>query len=174
MPNIQTSFNVSAVVSTPGRIYDQRPTQSETKFAAAVINFGTFCAQSTSPAAGIDQTANPSATGDVTAHPHGVAMYDETAENSAVQSGGVGYTLNRPVHVMRRGLIWVVAETDVAIVVGSACFVRFVANGAGKLQLGAFRADNDGGNAVAVPNGACVFRAGFTAGTLALVEINLP
>jgi hypothetical protein len=167
MPNIQTAYNINHVVAVPGAQADQRRCDFETKLAAAQINFGTFVTKSTSPAAGVDQTANPSATGDVTARPHGIAMYDETVRN------GFGYELNRPVKIMRRGLVWVVAETDVAIVDGAQAFIRFTANGAGKLVVGAFRADVDGGNAVALGN-MCVFRAGFTTGTLALVEINLP
>lgn len=166
MPNIQTAFNVNHTIAVPGAIADNVPTVQDTKLAAAQINFGTFVCKSTSPASGVDQTANPSATTDVTARAHGIALYDETVRN------GFGYELNRPVKILRRGRVWVVCETDVAIVDGAGVFVRFAANGAGKLQLGAFRADADTANAVALPG--CVFRFGFTTGTLALVEINIP
>jgi hypothetical protein len=166
MPNIQTAFNVNHTIAVPGAIADQSPTVQDTKLAAAQINFGTFVCKSTSPASGVDQTANPSATGDVTARQHGFALYDETVRN------GFGYELNRPVKIMRQGRVWVVCETDVAIVDGAAVFIRFAANGAGKLQLGAARADADTSNAVALPS--AVFRLGVTSGTLALIEINLP
>lgn len=63
---------------------------------------------------------------------------------------GPGVKVGQLLSVLRRGQAWVVCETDVAITAGAVAYVRCTQNGAGKLQLGAFRADNDGGKAFAV------------------------
>jgi hypothetical protein len=57
-----------------------------------------------------------------------------------------------------------------AVTAESAAFVRFVA--AGAEQLGAFRSDADGTDAVALPGAKFVTDA--IAGELALLDINLP
>jgi len=63
---------------------------------------------------------------------------------------GPGVKQNQNLSTLRRGRVWTFVETDVAILAGGKAFVRVTQNGAGKLQLGALRADADGGNAVAV------------------------
>ena len=55
------------------------------------------------------------------------------------------YAPGDPINIQTMGDIWTVPET--AVVKGGAVFVRITANGP-LTQLGAFRGDNDGGNAV--------------------------
>lgn len=63
---------------------------------------------------------------------------------------GPGVKQAQNLSTMRRGRVWVFTEVDVAVNAGAKAFVRVTQNGAGKLQLGAIRADADGGNAVAI------------------------
>jgi len=90
----------------------------------------------------------------------GVTMLDHTHDpgpnGTLVQSGtvgtspGPGVTNGASIGLMRRGRIWVLVETDVAVAAGGAAYCRYSQNGAGKLQLGAFRADGDSSHAAAV------------------------
>src|SRR6266851_687765 len=70
--------------------------------------------------------------------------------NSIGVAPGPGVKQAQGLSILRRGRIWVFVETDVAIVAGAKAFVRVTQNGAGKLQLGALRADADTANAVAI------------------------
>src|SRR6188768_367666 len=99
--SVQTSYNINPVAAYPGLIANNMVGKyAETRFAAAVVNFGTFVVQRASPADGVDQGANPAATADVTARLRGVAVHDETCRN------GYGYELNRPMKLLRKGFIW--------------------------------------------------------------------
>ena len=60
-----------------------------------------------------------------------------------------GYRGRHMVPLMLRGRIWVFVEQ--AVLAGDQAFVRYSANGAGKLQLGAFRKDDDSTHAAALP-----------------------
>jgi hypothetical protein len=59
------------------------------------------------------------------------------------------YAPKIPVNIQKQGRAYVAPET--AVVKGGAVYCRVVANSP-LVQLGALRADNDGGNAVLVPN----------------------
>ena len=59
------------------------------------------------------------------------------------------YQPGDPTNVMKQGRMWIAPET--AVVKGGAVYARITANSP-LLQLGAFRADNDGGKAILVPN----------------------
>lgn len=63
---------------------------------------------------------------------------------------GPGVKVGQMLSVLRKGQAYVLCETDVTISAGSAAYVRYSQNGAGKLQLGAFRADSDSSHAAAV------------------------
>lgn len=83
-------------------------------------------------------------------------VYDPGPQGTLDQSDSVGVSpgpgvkQNQGLSVLRKGQCWAVVETDVAIAAGAVAYVRVAQNGAGKLQLGAFRADSDSSNAVAV------------------------
>ena len=88
----------------------------------------------------------PTATGQITqANFRGVVQLDSTRTNPGTYAAG------ERVPVQRDRRIRVLIETDVAVLFSSPVFIRHAANGAGKLVLGAFRADADGGNATAAP-----------------------
>lgn len=175
MSAVQTSYNINPVAAYPGMVANNMLGKyAETRFAAAQVNFGTFVVQRAAPADGVDQGANPAATADVTARLRGVAVHDETTRN------GYGYELNRPMKLLRKGFIWVVA--DGAIAQDTVPFIRFAA-GTGT-QLGAVRADADTATAVqpaSYPNQVIVRSAvqpvyignGVTQ-LCCLVELNLP
>lgn len=87
-------------------------------------------------------------------------------------TGEQGIEDTQTVDALRKGRIWVVVED--AVDPGDSVFVRHTANGAGKLQLGAFRgADNDGGKAIDV-SAFCAWRSTTTGAGLAVLEVNAP
>lgn len=74
--------------------------------------------------------------------------------------------------VMTQGRIYVVPETIVTS--NSAVYLRVAANGA-NTQLGAFRGDADGGNAILIPTTQAIWREGNgTVGGIAVLELNIP
>ena len=79
-----------------------------------------------------------------------------------------GYADGDPMPVIKKGRVWVPVED--AVTSESQAFVRFVADGAE--QLGAFRSDVDGADAVALPGSK--FVSDSEAGGLALLDLNLP
>ena len=87
---------------------------------------------------------------------------------SHTQDQEEGYSDGDPMPVIKKGRVWVPVED--AVTAESAAFVRFVA--AGAEQLGAFRSDADGTDAVALPGAKFVSDA--EAGGLALLDLNLP
>lgn len=92
----------------------------------------------------------------------GVTVWDQSRE------GGSDWPANRPTPVMRRGRIWVRAES--AVTRWSTPYVRTEA-GAGGTELGSFRADADTATATAFMSG--VFLTDAAAGELVLLEISL-
>lgn len=136
------------------------------------VPFGAFVTQDLNlTGQGADNIARlPFATGEVSTErlALGVSVHDQARENVPVGQTEVGYISQSTMSVLRKGIIWVQVED--AVVAGGAAFVRFVA-GAGE-QLGAFRSDADGGDAVALPNSR--YKTGASAGGLAQLDINLP
>lgn len=92
----------------------------------------------------------------------GIVVFDQTRE------GGVDWPASRPTPVMRRGRIWVTAES--AVTRWTVPFVRY-ASGAGGTELGSFRGDADGSTAAQCP--WALFITDAAAGALVLVEISL-
>lgn len=92
----------------------------------------------------------------------GITVYDQTRE------GGSDWPALRPTPVMRRGRIWVTAESNVTR--WTVPFVRYAA-GAGGTELGSFRADADTASAAQCP--WALFITDASAGGLVLVEISL-
>lgn len=92
----------------------------------------------------------------------GIVVFDQTRE------GGVDWPALRPTPVMRRGRIWVTAES--AVTRWTVPFVRY-ASGAGGTELGSFRADADTASAAQCP--WALFITDAAAGALVLVEISL-
>lgn len=105
----------------------------------------------------------PAAAGDITKPgAMGIVPLDSTRE------GGSDWPSLRPTPVMRRGRIWVLAESDLAR--WTHPFVRY-ASGAGGTELGSFRADADTATAAQLTHAIVLTDA--VAGQLVLVEIDL-
>jgi hypothetical protein len=86
----------------------------------------------------------------------------------SMREGGSDFPPNRPIGVIRRGRLWVLAESNVAR--WTHPFVRF-ASGAGGTELGGFRADADSTTAAQLTD--AIFLTDASAGQLVLVEIDL-
>jgi hypothetical protein len=74
--------------------------------------------------------------------------------------------------VLQEGDIWVICED--AISAGAAVYCRHTANGAGKLQLGAVRSDNDGGGATVAKLPGCRAISTSAGAGVVKVRVNLP
>ena len=92
----------------------------------------------------------------------GIVPWDQSRE------GGSDWPIKRPTPVLRRGRIWVMAES--AVTRWTHPFIRF-ASGAGGTELGSFRADADTASAASCP--FCIFLTDAAQGELVLVEISL-
>ena len=97
----------------------------------------------------------------------GVVVQSHTVEQQA--DGTAQYDATDGAPVLRRGKIWVMAEE--AVDETKPVYLRFIANGAGKL-IGYFRTDDDSGKAYLIPNAN--FRYRTTGAGLTILEINKP
>jgi hypothetical protein len=154
---VQTSMTNNPDVGRPGLPYDSSHFQDVVSCRAQeAIPFGSYVRI----IGGDCELADT--TGEVTGSDGGIAL---ATQNKATQTGG--YAAGDIVPVMRAGRCWVPAEE--AIVVGTQPFVRFTANGAGKVQ-GGFAATADTAKAVQKP-GLIVYRGVAGAG-LMVVQLN--
>lgn len=85
--------------------------------------------------------------------------------------GGPNYVTGDPVSMMTRGRIWVVPETTVTS--DSPVYWRIIPTVSFPVT-GTFRGDSDGGNAILVSASVARWWQGGSAGTLAILDINLP
>ena len=97
----------------------------------------------------------------------GALVYDPVQEPATV--AGNDFDAAAAVEVCDSYQLWCVTEDT--LTVGAQPYARHTANGAGKLQLGAFRSDADTDNAALVPNARVVAVYGTT---LAKIKFNLP
>ncbi len=105
----------------------------------------------------------PAAAGDITKPgAMGITFLDPTRE------GGADFPALRPIGVIRRGRLWVLAESNVAR--WTHPFVRY-ASGAGGTELGSFRNNADTSTAAELTH--AIYLTDATAGQLVLVEIDL-
>jgi hypothetical protein len=104
----------------------------------------------------------------------GVLLHSHAYEpDSATSPGDLGTTGVKPkagLNLLWRGRMWVTVEQ--AVNQYDPCFVRFVANGAGKLQPGAFRKDSDGGTAINCQAVAKFVTSQATIGGLAMIQVD--
>ncbi|BBO74407.1 hypothetical protein DSCW_18240 [Desulfosarcina widdelii] len=157
---MQTEVRSSMAVGLAGQIADIGPSDiiTYTNEHGDTVPFGVFVTKGS----GEGLAVLPDATGEVTGLVGlGVVVRSHT------QPQDEGYADGDVMPVIKKGRVWVPVEDEVTA--ESAAFVRFVA-GAGE-QLGAFRSDADGTDAVALPNAKFVTDA--AAGELALLDLNL-
>jgi len=132
------------------------------------VPFGVLVVEDTTGLA--DERAHlPQASADITTAGKvaGVSVHNHSVEQNKGGINNVGYEPQSAMDVLREGRIYVQVEDDV--VKTGPVFVRFVA-GAGE-QLGAFRSDADGGDAVALPGAS--FKTSASAGGLAALQVNV-
>jgi len=134
---------------------------------AAAINFGLFVCQdllytdvARVPIVATDITNNKLARG-ITVHPQAIEQFYQS-------DGGAGYALNVEMSIVKKGTVWVTAETAMAVT--DSVYARYTVNGA--TVLGGIRNDGDSSKAGIIPT-ARVVRPVAVAG-LCLIDINLP
>ncbi len=150
---MQTSYVQDPVLGQAGQVADDFNSDVETRVAGGAITAGLFAIASaegkcTVPAAAFNAEKAL-----------GIVRLDPNRTSA-------DYILNDSLAVIRKGRVWVEVASDTPAVADTPAFVRITANGAGKLTLGAIRANADGGNAVAIP-GAYFRRSG----TLTVLEL---
>jgi hypothetical protein len=158
---MQTQVNEYMEKGLAGELADIGPADIITRINthSAAIPFGVFVTKGANQGEAVVPDASAEVTGLAGL---GVVLRSHT------QPQGEGYAVGDPMAVIKKGRVWVPVEN--AVIAESAAFVRFVA-GAGE-QLGAFRADADGTDAVALPGAK--FASDAAAGELALLDLNLP
>lgn len=158
----QTSYSRDPLVGLPGQIANARPHDISTHITeGAGIFAGLYVVAGTNE----DDAAVPTAA--FTTGGLGIVHYSDTIEASSdVQS----YGDNEAIGVVRRGCVLVAYELDTVPTPNTPAFARHTANGAGKIVLGAIRADADTSNASAIPGG--MFRQVFTSAGLAVLELS--
>src|SRR5260221_1021733 len=105
---------------------------------------------------------------------YGIAIYIQNRQNLLGvngSNGGQPYVAGDAVPVMTRGRIWVTAENTVTS--DSPVYWR-IAPTLSFPQVGGFRGDSDGGNAILLPSNQIRWLIGATAGNLAVLGINQP
>ena len=105
----------------------------------------------------------------------GVVLHSHAYEpDSATSPGDLGLVGLKPkagLNILWRGRCWVAVEQ--AVNQYDPVFVRFQANGAGKLQLGAVRKDSDGGTAINLSASAKFVTSQATFGGFAMIQIDM-
>lgn len=172
----QTSYSINIpAVSYPGQLADNMEARDVLSClaVAAALAYGILVVRDAANVGGFDQLAAkaPSLTTDISVmgSPIGVVLADQArAQNPAVASAQ--YPINSAVPVLRKGRVWVSAET--AMTDGANPFVRFAA-GAGGSQLGAFRNDADTASAVQMSSGQALVRGTTSGAGYSVIELDL-
>lgn len=168
----QTAYSIDIpAASYPGQIADNMQAKDIKSAAnvASALPYGVCVVRDSANVGDMTKLAArlPASGPDVTAA--GSVMGIVVADQARAQDPSVAaavYPINSCVPVMAVGRIWVQSET--AVVDGQPVFVRISANG-GLTQLGALRADADGGHAVQLPDAIWI---GSTSGAgFAVVEL---
>jgi len=170
----QTAYNFFPPISLAGEFYDSAPHDIVTRTCATLaVGFGTFLVKD----AGDGNVLPPSAAASSSSVIEGVVAYSQFIESGLSGDGKTPASpAGKPINCLQRGRIYVVCETAFNPD-SDTLFVRFTANGAGKL-VGQVRNDNDGGKADELGvNGYNVnYKAlnTLTAAGLLALDINLP
>lgn len=105
---------------------------------------------------------------------YGIALYIQNKQNLLGPQGSAGgspYYPGDPVPILTRGQVYVTTETNMTS--DSPIYWRIKAT-LSNPQLGGFRADSDGGNAILLPSNQIRCIIGASAGQLAVLDINQP
>lgn len=105
---------------------------------------------------------------------YGIALYIQNKANLLGFSGSAGpspYVAGDPVPCLTKGRVWVTTETTVTS--DSPVYWRMIATMSNP-QVGSFRGDADGGNAILLSPNYIRWLVGASAGGLAVLDINQP
>lgn len=137
---MQTTYTREPGIGLPGQLANARPHDIETRFAEGAVTAGLYVVAGT-----LEEDAKvPAAT--FTVAGLGIVMHDNTHETNI-------HATKAQISVIRKGVVLVAYEPDTAPTPNTQAFARFDPNGAGKLVLGAIRANADTDNAAAIPGG---------------------
>lgn len=165
----QLSYTKNMAAAFAGMLADARTKIAETYLqgeASAEIPFGVAVAEG---AIGANGTPNKGILMvDATSVIAGVLMHQHTYAKDN-ELGTTGLKPLVPMTLVKRGLMWVIVED--AVTKDNTAFVRHTANGAGKLQKGAFRSDADTANAIKARG--FTYRSSTTGAGIALVEVDV-
>lgn len=170
----QTSYAINIpAVSFPGAPADNGFKDILSAVAvAAALPYGILAVGDSTNTVGFDQLASraPAASSDITAgNLLGVVVADQArAQNPGVSSAQ--YPQFAAVPHMRKGRIWVYAETAMAD--GSLPYIRFAA-GAGGTVPGSFRNSADTATAAQPPAGSMIVRGTTTAAGYCCIELDI-
>jgi len=160
---MQTTYTYNAPEALLGMCSEDFMKYIDTAIPQVVVKTGTLLTADRTAGKVRNAAKIPAAAGDVISpSAMGVVILDSTRE------GGVDWPAMRPTPLLRKGRIWVTAESAVARWTNP--FIRFAA-GAGGTVLGGFRADAD--SASAAVNTRAIILTDADAGSLFLLEIDL-
>lgn len=156
---MQTAYTSTPVAGVAGMISAAQPApEIETRVADGAVTAGLYVISGTT------------------------AGKDAKVPAAAFTTTGLGIAHHQPIHatnifadneqfsVVRKGRVWVAYEADTVPTADTPAYARHTANGAGKLVLGAIRANSDSSNAAVIPGG--MFRRVDTAAGLVEVELS--
>lgn len=163
---MQTSLTTSFPVGVAGQLADEHTAQfgdvvTRTNGGAAEMRFGIFTKRGASGDLAALLAANTDVPDGVVVHNH---MYDYPTER-----GDTGLKQYATLDLLRKGRVYVLLETDVAI--GDEVHVRATVNG-GNTTLGICRATADGAHTIDLTEIASWQSAGV-AGDIAILEIDM-
>jgi hypothetical protein len=160
---MQLSYDYTQPVAVLGLVTEDFTKYTDTVIPQTAVKVGKLLTADKTAGKVRNAAKLPAAAGDVIKPgAMGITFLDATRE------GGSDFPALRPLGVIRRGRLWVLAESAVAR--WTHPFVRFAA-GAGGTELGSFRGDVDTASAAQVPQ--AIFLTDAAAGELVLVEIDL-
>lgn len=160
---MQLSYDVMQPVAVLGLVTEDFTKYTDTVIPQVPVKVGKLLTADKSPGKTRNAAKLPAAAADVTKPgAMGITFLDSTRE------GGDDYPALRPIGVIRRGRLWVLAENAVAR--WTHPFVRYAA-GPGGTELGSFRSNADTASAAELEHAIFLTDAG--AGELVLVEIDL-
>lgn len=160
---MQLSYEYAQPVAVLGLVTEDFTKYTDTVIPQVPVKIGKLLTADKTAGKVRNAAKLPAAAADVTKPgAMGITFLDSTRE------GGDDYPAARPIGVIRRGRVWVLAESAVAR--WTHPFVRYAA-GAGGTELGSFRANADTASAAELTHAIFLTDAG--AGELVLVEIDL-
>jgi hypothetical protein len=160
---MQTSYDYTQPEAVLGMVSEDFTKYVDTVVPQTAVKIGKLLTADKTAGKVRNAAKLPAAAADITKPgAMGVTFLDSTRE------GGSDFPPNRPIGVIRRGRLWVLAESNVAR--WNHPFIRYAA-GAGGTELGSFRADVDTASAAQLTH--AIFLTDASAGQLVLVEIEL-